>query len=451
MTSVQTNSSDEKKKPNVILAAGGIVWKHDSSQCPKIAVIHRTRYGGEWCLPKGKPEPDKKETLEEVALREVEEETGCKARITSFAGQSRYEVDGTPKVVNFWNMVVEGECAFYPSEEVDQVLWMSPQEAIRILDHHEEKKLLSNSYYGREIASKLLISSIFRFTNYRRYNRLAGTLRAYRLEVERRICGRQNNESDQGWIKAICKLLDACGLALDENNIEEGWKCFLAAQRMEIFGLTDGELKTKANLLRQESEKLSSWRKKATEDLLGKVEYPKNDINHEQVYQAALLRDEHYENQAYKDGLLRTHMATLVLILLVVVLTLILIPVDLISNSQNTINQPDLKMLVSIALFGLFGGAFSAALKVQTSMKSARIPELVHNIRLTLLRVFIGASSAIFLYIFLNSQIAENFFNGVFNFDLSKISLSTIFVISFVSGFSERFVLRAMELMTKEK
>jgi len=174
----------EKSTIGTILAAGGLVWK----QMPrgvKVAIIHRARYG-DWCLPKGKLKEG--ESLEDAALREVNEETGCETKITSFAGTTHYRVKGIPKIVLFWNMAVEGECSFKPSEEVDQVLWMSPQEAIRRLDHREEKNLLSTSYFGREITSR---PSIFRFSgfiNSRRYNRLAGSLRAFRIEAERRIC-----------------------------------------------------------------------------------------------------------------------------------------------------------------------------------------------------------------------------------------------------------------------
>ncbi|MGB1038272.1 MAG: NUDIX hydrolase, partial [Bacteroidia bacterium] len=51
------------------IAAGGIVERHDG----KILLMKRL---GKWDLPKGKL--DKGETIEECALREIEEETGAK-------------------------------------------------------------------------------------------------------------------------------------------------------------------------------------------------------------------------------------------------------------------------------------------------------------------------------------------------------------------------------------
>ena len=51
----------------VVEAAGGIVFNQEN----KILFIHRL---GRWDLPKGKIEPE--ESLENAALRELEEETG---------------------------------------------------------------------------------------------------------------------------------------------------------------------------------------------------------------------------------------------------------------------------------------------------------------------------------------------------------------------------------------
>lgn len=58
-----------KKKLPVVTAAGGMVFNEKN----EILFIHRN---GKWDLPKGKME--KKENIEETALREVEEETGVK-------------------------------------------------------------------------------------------------------------------------------------------------------------------------------------------------------------------------------------------------------------------------------------------------------------------------------------------------------------------------------------
>lgn len=58
-----------KDQLNVVVAAGGLVYTQDLD----LLLIHRL---GRWDLPKGKL--DEGESLEECALREIEEETGAK-------------------------------------------------------------------------------------------------------------------------------------------------------------------------------------------------------------------------------------------------------------------------------------------------------------------------------------------------------------------------------------
>ncbi len=84
----------------VIEAAGGVVERHTAAGC-HIAVICRTRYGVEWGLPKGKRQAG--ETWQQVALREVEEETGLRPEIIGVAGATAYLAGGTPKLVLYWH------------------------------------------------------------------------------------------------------------------------------------------------------------------------------------------------------------------------------------------------------------------------------------------------------------------------------------------------------------
>jgi len=437
-------TGEQNSSAKMILAAGGVVWKQ-TARGPEVAIIHRPRYGGEWCLPKGKLEDG--ESWEDAAFREVREETGFNVKITSVAGTTNYRVKGTPKVVFYYNMLLEEEGSFQLSEEADKMVWMTPSDAIKRLDHDEERNLLSGTYQKEE---QSLGSKLFNWSKLRKYHRLAGSLTAYRHELEYRICvTKKIDQESPCWVEAACKLLSDVEQSLSQWNIDEGWKSFHAAQRMEIFGLTNKELKVKAALLRQEAEKLGSWRKKATVDLLGSIDCPKDGITHEQVYQASLVRDEHYGNQAYKDGLLRTHIVTLIWILIAVAAGLVLILLikrNVISLSLNT-QVREWLMFAEVALFGILGGAFSAALKAPASSQSARIPELVHTIRLTLLRVFIGAVSAVVIYVFARSQ----FGIGDIKLDFSKMTPYTYYIVSFAAGFSERFVLQAVEFVTGEK
>lgn len=130
--------------PDVIEAAGGLVWR-ESGGSRQLAVIHRPKYD-DWTLPKGKLEPG--ERWQAAALREVGEETGCQAEITGFAGSVSYTVRGVPKVVLFWHMIPVSELEFRPSEEVNEVEWLTVEEAVDRLTYSRERDVVQNS--GRE-------------------------------------------------------------------------------------------------------------------------------------------------------------------------------------------------------------------------------------------------------------------------------------------------------------
>ncbi|MFH1216542.1 MAG: NUDIX domain-containing protein [Pseudomonadota bacterium] len=128
---------------SLIKAAGGIIERL-TSDGSKIAVIHRTRYGSEWCLPKGKVEVD--ESWEKTALREVKEETGFDCSIAEFVDGITYLVNNNPKVVLFWKMRLKGLQEFKPNDEVDKLEWLRPDEAISRLEHIEEINLIKQAY-----------------------------------------------------------------------------------------------------------------------------------------------------------------------------------------------------------------------------------------------------------------------------------------------------------------
>lgn len=111
-----------------VLAAGGVLWRHDPSVL-EVALVHRPQYD-DWSLPKGKVKPG--EHLLVTALREVTEETGYHPRIGPYLTTVRYPVTsgGRParKVVTYWSMRSAGG-SFLASREVDQMRWLPLDEA----------------------------------------------------------------------------------------------------------------------------------------------------------------------------------------------------------------------------------------------------------------------------------------------------------------------------------
>lgn len=122
-----------------VRAAGGIVWRDRGRR--ELVVIYRDRYlPSECCLPKGKLDPA--EGWEQAAVREVFEETGCKAEIAGFAGLLHYHVGNRPKVVVYFDMYAVAEGGFLPSKEVTKMAWLKPADALEELAHEGERELL---------------------------------------------------------------------------------------------------------------------------------------------------------------------------------------------------------------------------------------------------------------------------------------------------------------------
>ncbi|MBI5688680.1 MAG: NUDIX hydrolase [Verrucomicrobia bacterium] len=123
------------------LAAGGLVWDAASGQVRRLAVIRRRQYD-DWTLPKGRQEPGEK--LDRTAVREVSEELGgaIQVKLGSFAGKTRYTKKGRPKEVSFWHMHLAGTHTFTPNPEVKEVRWVTPGEAIQLLSHDSERRLV---------------------------------------------------------------------------------------------------------------------------------------------------------------------------------------------------------------------------------------------------------------------------------------------------------------------
>ncbi|WP_407557322.1 NUDIX hydrolase [Winogradskyella sp. 4-2091] len=128
-----------KLLPNVV-AGGGKVYNTNN----EILFIYRN---DKWDLPKGKIEH--KETIEETAIREVEEETGVKGLEITKPLPTTYHIfkrNGKHKIkVTYWfEMKTEFEGKLYPQikEGITKVEW---------LDEKASKKALENSYANIKI------------------------------------------------------------------------------------------------------------------------------------------------------------------------------------------------------------------------------------------------------------------------------------------------------------
>ena len=125
-----------------VKASGGVVWRPGEGGV-EIVIVHRPRYD-DWSLPKGKL--DKGETWEEAALREVEEEVGLRCRLGAELEPVTYhDRKGRLKAVRYWLMEPEGDGEFEPNDEVDEMRWLSPADAVAVLSYPHDKALVRSA------------------------------------------------------------------------------------------------------------------------------------------------------------------------------------------------------------------------------------------------------------------------------------------------------------------
>ena len=126
--------------PAEVRAAGGLVVREAEGR-REIAVVHRPKYD-DWSLPKGKL--DQGEDWEEGALREVEEETGMRCEIEAELPASHHtDHKGRAKEVRWFRMRPLGG-SFSAGDEVDELRWLEPEAAMKLLDYEHDRRLVSS-------------------------------------------------------------------------------------------------------------------------------------------------------------------------------------------------------------------------------------------------------------------------------------------------------------------
>jgi len=136
-------------------SAGGVLFRRARKRArgsagatrtegPRVDIVLVGRGDTFWVLPKGTPKPG--ETTEEVALREVREETGVTGRIIGELGSihywfSRQGVRYSKEVFYYLMEAVGGDVSLH-DHEYDAARWFPFHEAIRRLTYANEAEHL---------------------------------------------------------------------------------------------------------------------------------------------------------------------------------------------------------------------------------------------------------------------------------------------------------------------
>jgi 8-oxo-dGTP pyrophosphatase MutT (NUDIX family) len=128
-------------------SAGGVVYRRNGRGVEVVLVKRRDRRG--WALSKGTIEAG--ETLEQTALREVQEETGLVVEIVDHVGQDRYSFTASrgrvhiDKTVHHYLMEPRGGDFSLHDAEHPSVDWFDINEALRQLAFGSQRVIVEQA------------------------------------------------------------------------------------------------------------------------------------------------------------------------------------------------------------------------------------------------------------------------------------------------------------------
>ena len=118
-----------------IRAAGGLVVRDG-----EVLLVHRPRYE-DWTLPEGQARPGR-DLGGGGAARGGGGGRRCAAGSAASCPTSHYENQGRPKRVRYWLMELVEDLGFAPNDEVDEVRWLPPDDALELLSYERDRQLI---------------------------------------------------------------------------------------------------------------------------------------------------------------------------------------------------------------------------------------------------------------------------------------------------------------------
>jgi hypothetical protein len=218
--------------------------------------------------------------------------------------------------------------------------------------------------------------------------------------------------------------------ALDRRwaHNEQAWAWFHAARREEFRLRTHADLEMlQVDLEKEATEKLqSSWRLEAVKS------YGPTDGDHlaERLIQVQRHLDEKAENDN-RNRMLQRRQVVIYLAVLAAALVLICILEFLDRGLLLAEDDIDGWWVVSAALYGTLGGAFSSAQRVAAPRRGVRYPELRWAQLANALRPLAGGAAALIAFAALQADVLGG---------TAAESGPRVAIFSFIAGFSERFI-----------
>jgi 8-oxo-dGTP diphosphatase len=150
-----SSTSPATERP--VVAAGAVVLRR-RAKLSEVLLVHRPKYD-DWSFPKGKL--DRGELAPVAAVREVGEETGLAVRLGRPLDDQLYVVQGgRAKVVHYWvARTLDGDdvSAYVANREIDQVAWVSVDEAAALLSYARDRTTLQQAVRRRRRTATLVV------------------------------------------------------------------------------------------------------------------------------------------------------------------------------------------------------------------------------------------------------------------------------------------------------
>jgi hypothetical protein len=227
------------------------------------------------------------------------------------------------------------------------------------------------------------------------------------------------------------------------NKLDDGWSKIHLSEQFLVRSMTNDQVQIKANMLRIEvSDKIPGWRNKQIKFLFNTKEGgEKRDITTEELLEAMKAYADYYDTRNNKLAIHQASVKSLTLYLISLII------IAFVSSFFINILQPAnfTQKMFFAALFGSIGACFSIANSFFSFKFEAKIPQQLQSFTVTTIRIIIGITSAIIIFMLLSNGFLKNIFSA----DMLN-SPAAYILLSFFAGYSERWVIGLFGNLMKE-
>lgn len=242
--------------------------------------------------------------------------------------------------------------------------------------------------------------------------------------------------------------IEAFGLAkreLYEGHPGVGWIYYFTAKRMELVALgrvSRESFPARATILHREAaEVLDPWELAAVEDLLCEGSEVDEDVTLAEIYEASKVLQDHYVDRYFRIETFRKQMwqfTVLGFLTTVAIVAYVLLAGPLFSGTNTATSDG---VLIPAVLFGFLGAAVSGLLSLDDASVEMQRRGQPLSQWLSLARTVLGGAAAVALFAFLQSGVLQ----------LGTLSVGLVLAVSFVSGFTERLLMRAVAALVGDE